>query len=210
MTRPYDPDRHCGAHPDAENGPCRLPKGWGTGHAGTGRCRLHGGAAPQVEAAAARRAQEERALAAARAYGVPRHVDPAEGLLERIAATAGAVDWLRERVEEVAATRVENLIMGTRLVKRAVGPLGETTTSEVAPAVHLWLELYQRESRFLAELCKVALAAGVEERRIRLAERQGDLLVSVIDAILADLRLTAEQQARVPEIVPRHLRAVSG
>jgi hypothetical protein len=31
----------------------------------------------------------------------------------------------------------------------------------------------------------------------------------VIRAVLGDLDLTPEQQARVPEVVPRHLRAVA-
>jgi len=56
---------------------------------------------------------------------------------------------------------------------------------------------------------KAAIAAGIEERKVRIAEQQGALLADVIRRILGDLDLNAEQQARVPEVVPRHLRAVA-
>jgi hypothetical protein len=59
------------------------------------------------------------------------------------------------------------------------------------------------------KVCSEAIRAGIEERRIRLAEQEGALVAQAIRAILADLNLTAEQQERVPEIVPRHLRALS-
>lgn len=40
--KPYD---KCGAKNRAGS-PCARPAGWGTDHAGSGRCKLHGGAAP--------------------------------------------------------------------------------------------------------------------------------------------------------------------
>ena len=55
-----------------------------------------------------------------------------------------------------------------------------------------------------------AIKAGVEERRVRLAESQGELVAGVIRAILSDLGLTVEQQALVGEVVPRHLRLLAG
>lgn len=38
-----DHDRYCGAKTRAGT-PCRRPAGWGTDHAGSGKCKLHGGA----------------------------------------------------------------------------------------------------------------------------------------------------------------------
>lgn len=38
----------CGAK-TRKNTPCEQPAGWGTNHVGEGRCKLHGGKAPQVE-----------------------------------------------------------------------------------------------------------------------------------------------------------------
>lgn len=208
--RQYDPDRHCGAHPDDEAGPCRAYKGSGTDHVGFGRCKHHGGNSPSGRAASHR----EIATAAVRELrltaGISRPVDPAQALLEEIARTAGVIDWLGEQVERVAGDRPDNLVQGTRSVKRVELPDGHITTTEVGPMVHEWVKLWQAERRHLANVCRIALAAGVEERRVRLAEQQGNLLASVIRAVLADLDLSPAQEARVPDVVPRHLRMVSG
>lgn len=34
---------HCNAVAKSTGNPCKRPAGWGTGHPGTGRCKLHGG-----------------------------------------------------------------------------------------------------------------------------------------------------------------------
>jgi hypothetical protein len=60
-----------------------------------------------------------------------------------------------------------------------------------------------------ATMATKAVAAGLAERQVRLAEQQGTLLASVIRAVLDDLDLSPEQAAKVAEVVPRHLRAVA-
>lgn len=213
-AEPFDPDRHCGAHPDSPKGPCRAPKGRGTDHPGYGRCKHHGGNTPNGRVSGLRAmADDQMAAAAARVEfrrGISRHVDPAQALLEEIARTAGVVDWLGDQVERVVGERVDNLVMGTRGIKRKQAPDGDTTLTEVGPLVHEWFKLWQVERRHLVRVCAETLRAGVEERRVRLAEQQGSLLAGVIRGILGDLDLTAAQQARVPDVVPRHLRMVSG
>ncbi len=82
------------------------------------------------------------------------------------------------------------------------------TTHEAKPSI--WYVLYENERKHLVQVCSAALKAGVEERLVRLAEQQGDLVAMVIRRILDDLDLTAEQQGRVGEVVPRHLRLVAG
>jgi hypothetical protein len=73
----------------------------------------------------------------------------------------------------------------------------------------VWVELYQEERRMLARVCKMALDAGVNERAVRVAEQQGELLAGVIKAILEDLELTKEQRQSAPGVVRRHLTALS-
>jgi hypothetical protein len=53
---------------------------------------------------------------------------------------------------------------------------------------------------------KAAISAGIEERRVKLAEAQGALLNDVIRRILARLDLTGEQSALLPVVVPEELR----
>jgi hypothetical protein len=182
----------CGARTRNAGKPCAQPP-----VPGATRCRFHGGAAPQVKAAAERRLQEAEAQRAVATFGLPREIDPRDALLEEVYRTAGAVDWLWTKVRELEP---EAAVWG--LVER-------TDDGEKHKAVpNIWYDLWARERRHLTEVCRVALQAGVEERKVRLAEQQGALLAGVIQAILGDLNLTAEQQRLVPEVVPRHLRLV--
>lgn len=170
---------------------------------GSKRCRMHGGAAPQVKAKAAERIAEGKARKALETYGQKVDVDPITALLDEVCWTAGHVAWLRERVREI---EVEALVWGKteQVVKGATEFEGTDTTEAAAP--NIWLTLYQKERAHLVAVCKAAISAGIEERRVRLAERQGDLIVQVLQKIFGDLNLTPEQLALVPQVVPARLR----
>lgn len=193
-------------------------------------CGLHGGKTPTALAAAERRGQERAAREAVATYGLPVDVSPTEALLEEVRWTAGHVRWLRERVQELEQSQ---LVWGTVKTKtEAAGGFGITfggrdaddedqvglidVGSMPAPEVtqaagpNVWLDLYDRERKHLVAVCAAALKAGVQERAIRLAEQQGELVAQAIRAILDDLHLTSEQAARVGEVVPRHLRLLAG
>jgi hypothetical protein len=133
-------------------------------------------------------------------------VSPTEALLDEVKWTAGHVAWLRLQVQELER---DALTWGkTEEVNKGSGEFtGLDVTHAAAP--NIWLDLYQRERKHLLDVCKTAITAGIEERRVRLAESQGEMLATVIQAILDDLGLTPDQAARVPDIVPRHLRSVA-
>lgn len=209
MADAADPNGHskpkCGAKrrsADSNGAPCTRPAGWGTDHAGHGRCKWHGGATPSHVTAG----KVAKALTAVATFGLPREVDPRDALLEEVYRSAGAVDWLREQVQTLTADQV---IWGkAEEVEKQAGEFPGIDTTHKA-SVHVWVELYHRERKHLVDVSKAAIAAGIEERRVRLAEQQGALLAGVIKNILGELDLNPEQQARVGEVVPRHLRAVA-
>jgi len=169
-------------------------------------CVKHGGKAGQVRAAATRRLQEQAAELAVATYGLPLDVSPTDALLDEVKWTAGHVAWLRARVQEME-TDAPSWGKTKREDHGATEFPGINQTESAVPPV--LLDLYQRERKHLVDVCRAALAAGVEERRVRLAESQGQLLAQVIKSILGDLDLTPEQSAKVSEIVPRHLRAIA-
>jgi hypothetical protein len=192
MTGVPEPGGHdrgfCGGRKrDGSGDTCRRPAGWGTS-AKVGKCRLHGGNTPSHRKAAER---EEAALAVT-TYGLPLDMDPRDALLDEVHRTAGHVAWLAARVASLPPD----------------GLVGSADAEEGAGASP-YLALYQRERRHLREVCRDAIAAGLAERQVQLAERQGAALAGAVRAILADLGLSGEQWAMVPEIVPRHLRALS-
>lgn len=196
------PDK-CGAKKRQTDGTCAHEAGWGTDHLGDGPCKLHGGATWTHR----RAAQKSQARRDVETFGLPVEVDPADALLQEVQRTAGHVAWLGEQVR---ALEPDALIWGTVKVKAGTTPLGETASTEQAAALSMWLQLYQQERKHLVAVCTAALNAGVEERRVRVAEQQGAVLASVIRAVLDDLDLSEAQRSLVGEVVPRHLRAVAG
>jgi hypothetical protein len=178
----------CGAK-TRSGGHCAKPAGWGTKHQGIGRCRLHGGNSPTHN----RSAERAQAAAAVATYGLPREVDPHTALLEELHRTAGIVAWLSAQVGELAENEVH-------------GPVGDGEHPRHEPSV--WIRLHQEERGHLARVAKTCVDVGIEERRVRLAESQGELLAQVIRSVLADLGVANHPQA--PTVVRRHLTAIAG
>jgi hypothetical protein len=170
-------------------------------------CHAHGGRAPQAKAKAVVRVSEQAALKAVETYGLPLDVSPGDALLDEVRYTAGHVAWLRERVRELE-DRALVWGMTEQSEKNATEFKGVDTTYGAVPNV--WVDLYMRERKHLIDVAKAAISAGIEERKVRLAEQQGALVAAVIRGILADLKLTPDQRELVAEVVPRRLRALAG
>jgi len=180
--------------------PCTQPA-----MAGQEVCKSHGGRSPQALAAAeARRAAEEstkQLTKLAKSLGEQSDVtDPSEIVLEQIQWRHGHVRWLRTRAMAIAPKQA---VWGR--TKKKVGGDDHGTTSESKPNV--WWQLYFQASSELEKLCIEAIRAGLEERRVRLAEQQADVLVRMLDGLLADLGHDPDDPATA-EVVERHLRAV--
>ncbi|MCV2395942.1 hypothetical protein OEB99_16625 [Actinotalea sp. M2MS4P-6] len=203
-------------------GPCTNPR-----VTGLDVCRSHGGASPQSRAKAARARETQAAERAVATLGLAVDISPTEALLEEVRWTAGHVQWLRGKVQELDEARhladhaeedddaeIESaigdgrhaLVWGTTKVKSGGDDAG--TTQEAKPSI--WYALYAAERAHLVTVCAAAIKAGVEERRVRLAEQQGDLVATVIRRILDALNLTPTQLEQVPVVVPRELRAITG
>lgn len=165
-------------------------------------CALHGGNARQVRNKADKRTAVEKVKALVTTYGLPVDIAPEQAILDEVHRTAGHVAWLEQQVH--ALTEGE-LAWGITRVKEGGDDRG--TTEEAVP--HALLRLYNEERDRLVRVCTAALKAGIEERRVKLAERDGALVAEVIRGILGDLKLTAEQRALVSIVVPQHLRALA-
>lgn len=166
-------------------------------------CGAHGGNAPAARRAGARRRTEQAALIAMHKFGGPIDTTATEALLDTVKWTAGYVGWLRGIVGHLRADEI-----GWGLSEDKTGGQDWGTTEKAAVNVHLAI-LGEWTDR-LVKVCAEALKAGIEERRVRLAEQQGELVADVIKAILADLNLSPEQQAQVGNVVPLHIRRLAG
>lgn len=190
-----DPAR-CTGHTSAGR-PCkRAPIAGGT------VCPTHGGSAPQVKAAAARRLQLASAARELAALGEPVAIDPAAALLQLVHHKAGEVAWLRAMVQ---TDDLDDLVWG--LTREKVGGDDAGTTHEAKPSI--WWTMLRSAEDQLAQYAAAAIKAGVEERRVRLEEQTGALVAGVIQRILARLDLSPAQQQLVPTVVPGELRALT-
>lgn len=202
---PRDADGRCTRcgeiHLTKSGKPACVGHSSGTGHAckngpkhGMTVCGMHGGRAGQVVAKAAERLQEQYATEQAAMLGLPREISAHDGLIEEVHRTAGMVAYYD--------SVIQSLERGD-LKQRTFDGSGRGWER---PSV--WIELHQQERRHFLNACKVAIAAGVEERRVQLAEQAGVLIVTVLRGVIHDLGL--DDDARVPAIVGRHLRAIDG
>lgn len=168
-------------------------------------CRMHGGTSPLAKAGAKRRRQERKAAETARLFAVPADVSPSQALIELVQWTAGEVNYWRAEVQQVADHDPAKLTAGlTKIVET-----GDTKQRTVETTPHIAYKMLTGAQDRLERYATAALRAGVEERRVRLAEDQGAEVAGVIRRILERLDLLEWQAELVPVIVPEELRALA-
>lgn len=158
---------------------------------GTTVCYMHGAKAPKVANAAKRRVAAEKAEQQVKRYLRDQPVlpidDPIRALQEMTAEAKAFYSYVR--------TIVANL------------------DPDEWPADHGSLNAYvallersmAQVQRFLTDWVRL----GLEERLVRLSERQAEAIGRVIDGVLTALDLPAEYHAKAQAELPRQLRLVS-
>ena len=180
--RQRDGMRLCGAK--KKNGEkCRAFAGQGTDHPGVGHCRFHFGNAPSHKKAAAKQAAQEMAAEYVARFGEAHEVDPATALLGVLHLSAGHLNWIRTELSRLAD---KDTLKGQALMR-------------------LWDEERDR----IARISKMALDVGVAAKQVELAQRYGEALAALLQAIFHDpmLGLTAKQRALLPDVLRAHLVA---
>lgn len=158
---------------------CQSFAGLGTPHKGIGRCKFHGGNTPTHQ----RHAIKVEARQRMAAYGAPIESHPIEALLWVMHATAGHASWLNGEVARQPDLKAHEALV--------------------------LVELYGQERDRLARVAKACLDAGVDDRQVKLAERNADVLATVLRAVHDALTLTAEQDEVFKETVQRSLQALA-
>lgn len=188
-------------------------------------CARHGGQGKHAAAKSARAHKETLLTKAVIRFGARRDIDPAAALLEVVQYAAGDVMWLRERIAELIgqnpdtldpAADVQALLWAVTRREESGDDVKETSTLEPHP---LW-SLYEKANDRLVKASAAAVAAGVAERTVALAEQQGLMVAQAIRGVLTAM-LTELQQRGLPaslgeqweglvgQIVPAHLRALA-
>lgn len=196
---PRAPKRKCVAH-KSDGKPCAN---WAV--QGATVCTAHGGAAPQVAARAAVRAEVMR-------WGLgDANVDPGEILLRLVSQSAArAGRYADEIAEQVGADESGDLRKALIAEIWIPGETGEKY--KAGEYIRALAKLENDERDRCAGFATKAIAAGLAERQVRLAERQGALIADLFRAVMddPDLGLTPEQRRAMPDVARRHIRLVAG
>lgn len=200
------PDKTCNARTKSGKY-CGRAAGQGTDHVGIGRCSLHGGSTPLhvkgAELEQARR-QEAELREVVNSMALPVTIDPLDALLEELARTNGMVYWLSQKVATLKEEREDGL-QGSEMV----GPVGGASGGipEWKPSV--WIAMWEAERAHLAKVAKVCLDAGIDERRVKLAEAQGQMIAAAIRDVLVRLDLDPDS-VKVRAAVREGLLTIQG
>lgn len=228
--RIVDPEERCGAKlhaPREDDAPrqhqfdtCQNKKGQATDHPGFGYCKFHGGSTPAGEKSAARNygrewIQRQKTQEELQAQFGGSHLSitlsPEEALLEEVRRSVAMVRFLEERIgtwQYAAAPQSAQEewphLGGLPILMGETSRGAATFTDE-----REWLMLYREERKHSAQVSSLAINAGLAERMVRIAENQGQILASVIRAVLDALGLTPQQLQLVPQVVPDIIRKVT-
>ncbi len=183
-------------------GTCRRGAGAGTNHVGIGRCKHHGGATRNHMV----HAQKIMAQRTAALYGIPRHIDPADGLIEEYWRSAGIVAGLEAKV---ASLEAEDVVWGTAEITEnaAADDEGEPVvvrTVKSRAGLNVWVKLFNEERDRFAKLGLEIIKLGLEARRDEYIRTQVELFAGVL--LSPELALTDGQR----EAAARLLRGLDG
>lgn len=184
------PHPYCNAHKVSTGRPCMRPPNKG----GT-VCRNHGGGN-------LKRIAQDALVHEVRNWGLgDANIDPGETLLRLLTQSVRrANDYAYTLSEMVQEHGLHDALVGDRMVMSESGKL--TKIDEyVKGLARLEADERDRAGGFAAK----AIAAGLAERQVRIAERLGDQLAEMLRAIFDDLDLTDAQRDAVPTVLDRHL-----
>lgn len=161
-------------------------------------CTAHGGSTPQVKSAAAVRADWMR-------WGLDAPAqDPGEVLLALVAQSSARV---AKYAEEVAEFIAEAEAKGIPVRKALVGDVWTTDETGESQKQGEYLrglvQLENSERDRCAAFCKTAITAGLQERQVKLAERQGELIAQVLRSVMRNPVLGLDQRQRdaLPQVI---------
>lgn len=165
---------------------------------GSTKCRMHIGN-KKARANAAVRAELSRwSLGTA-------DIDPAETLLRLLSQSRARVEMYAARLETQVVEHGGDIVAAMVADSYVVSDSG--ALQKVGEYIRGLAQLEADERDRCAQFARLAIAAGLAERQVRVAEQQGAMIASLLRAVLSDptLQLTDAQRAVVPAVMRQHL-----
>jgi len=181
-------------------------------------CRSHGANLPTI----ARAAEQKLALMAAQGpiADLMRECDipdqhPIDGLLEVVRVSGSMMRLLTIKVGEleedtdVVEVLRENKAGDIRLERRAGEDAFWMLDKDGQMVPHIYVQLLKIWTERYEKACATALSAGIEERRIRLAEDTADTFFSALSKAIAAAGLDPAMRAALNQAMANELRVTS-
>lgn len=165
MTPTKSLTRYCEAR-TRKGGLCKREAGWGTGHVGRGRCKLHGGCSPNAERGAAREEAYEFILGQ---NGAQAPIEPLDAAVKAVELAHGTVEYWRAE-------------------------LAKAYEAEEAPTPVV-VEGYRMALQDLSRMTEAANRAGVADRLVQISERWVDRLALAFEEAAQAMKLDAQTRA---------------
>lgn len=145
--------------------------------------------------------------------GVALDVEPHEALLQCVRLTAGEVVYCNQMIAELAPDEAVGHpleIVNREGYTSEEGQVSYEERREKVPMMNIWIRTRAAALERLAKFAKMALDAGVDERRVRLAEGFTGVLAPVLREFMEQLELTPEQQKKAPALLKVALEKIEG
>jgi hypothetical protein len=149
-----------------------------------------------------RSAQAELAKRGVAEFGLPRNVEPIDALMEELWRTSGLVSFYESRIRE----------LDEKALSQKVGGEGESDTGLTYHArseANVFIRMHKEEREHLVKVAKTCIDAGIEERRVRIAEAQGAMIAGLIRAILVGVGVDVNSP-KVRKVVRAELTSIQG
>jgi hypothetical protein len=161
---------------------------------------VHGGSTKHIKAKAAVRAEVFD-------WGfTDKTVDPGETLLKLVTQSAARAQRYADELEKLVE---DSPSLREALVADVWIPTEQGESYKAGEYIRGLAKLEAEERDRCANFATKAIAAGLNERIVRVAEQQGTMLAAIVTAALAEAALPAEMAQRVTTAIARQVRELA-
>jgi hypothetical protein len=143
-----------------------------------------------------------------RFMGSPVDVEPHEAILHAIRVTAGEVMYCDEQIRRLSEDELFERPLETSVQQLPNGKWVQIEEKRNAQVISRWVVLRDEAIANMVRYSKWAIEVGIDERRVRVAERVADVIAPLLSDLAIDLNLTDEQQRMLPAVISKRLRVL--
>jgi hypothetical protein len=143
-----------------------------------------------------------------RFMGTPLDIDPHDAIIHAIRVTAGEVKYCDAQISRLHQDELFERPLETSIQQLPNGKWVIIEEKRNVEVISRWVVLRDEALANLVRYSKWALEVGIDERRVRVAERVADVIAPLLNDLALDLDLTDEQRELLPGVIGKRLRAL--